>query len=340
MNEFPAISVVAIGRNEGPRLVRCLQSIRDSNYPSDRLEVIYVDTNSTDDSCDAAEKLGAKVVRIKPERPSAATARNAGCRAARHDLIHFFDGDTVVNPSWFKKAAKAMSDPAVACVFGRREEVAARATIYNFWAHHGWHVSPGPAEHCAGDALFRRDVLEKAGGFDEKLIAGEEPDLCYRIRSEQKLTILAIDEPMTLHDMGMTRFRQFWRRSVRTGHAFAEVGGRHRGMVRWRKARWRNLFYAIATPVSLVLSLSFSSVWPLAIWLFWVATAWVRNAVRARARVGSFADALRYSASHYITKTPEAVGQIIYWFRAAFRREPQRLIEYRTPQAGPPKGSA
>lgn len=325
----PPISVVVIGRNEGDRLVRCLKSVRAANYPTERIELIYVDSNSTDDSCSSAERIGAKVVRLEPQCLCAAAARNVGLRAAKHDLIHFLDGDTIIDTQWLGKAVTSIADPAVACVFGRREEIAPEASVYNFWAHHDWYVPPGPAENCAGDALFRREVLEHAGGFDETLIAGEEPDLCYRIRRDQVLTILSLDAPMTKHDISMTRFGQYWNRCMRTGHAYAEVGGRHSGMRRWRIARWRNLGYAVGTPTAVVVSLVLWTVLPLLIWVVWIVAAWIRNAVRLRRRVGTLRGALLYSSHHYIAKLPAALGQCSYWLRSLLKDKPQRLIEYR-----------
>lgn len=334
MNEqLPGISVVAIGRNEGQRLVRCLESVMASDYPADRVELIYVDSDSTDDSCEAAAKLGARVIRIKPERPCAAIGRNAGFRVAKHDLVQFLDGDTILNKNWFRRAVQEISNPTIACVFGHREEMATDDTIFNFWAHHDWYVPPGFADSCAGDVLFRREVLEKAEGYDETLIAGEEPDLCYRIRTQQGLKVLSLDEPMTLHDMGMTRWRQYWRRCMRTGHAYAEVGRRHQGMQRWRRARWRNMFYALGTPVAIVCSLITWSIWPVTVWFGLVFVAMVRNALRMKSRLGSFSHAMSYSLHHYLTKTPAAVGQCVFWIRSALNRGPQRLIEYRTQQA-------
>lgn len=328
--DLPDVSVVVIGRNEGPRLVRCLQSVRDAEYPQDRLELIYVDTNSTDDSCCQAEMLGAKVIRIDPQRPTAAAARNAGWLAARHPLIQFLDGDTILNRSWLRHGVSAIKPENIACVFGRRDEMAVDASIYNFWAHYDWYVPPGPADSCAGDALFRRQALERASGYDEGLIAGEEPDLCFRIRNRQQLLILSLDCPMTLHDMNMTRFSQYWKRCMRTGHAYAEVGGRHRQMTRWRRNRVRNFFYAVGTPLAGVLALSFWTPWPVIAWLALVGLAATRNAIRLRPRLGGWKKALLYSAHHYLAKTPTAIGQCTYSFRKMFRRDPQRLIEYRS----------
>lgn len=326
----PPISVVVIGRNEGQRLTRCLESVRAADYPADVVQLIYVDTDSTDDSCERAQRLGATVVQIHPERPSAAAGRNAGLRAATSELVQFLDGDTILDRGWLKKAVGALRDSTLAGVFGRREEMAKDATIYNFWAHHDWYGSPGPAASCGGDVLFRKSALDAVGGYDESLIAGEEMDLCHRIRAKTGLGMYAVDASMTLHDMNMTRWRQYWRRCVRTGHAYAEVGGRYADLHRWRRARWRNLAYALATPVAVVASLAAWSPWPVVVWIALVGAAWIRNAWRMRSRLGSLGDALRYSASHYLAKTPTAIGQCSYWFRTAFKKPPQRLIEYRT----------
>ncbi|MGB2988244.1 MAG: glycosyltransferase [Phycisphaerae bacterium] len=329
-SELPRISIVVIGRNEGERLVRCLESVRVADYPRDKVELIYVDTDSSDGSCVAAEKLGAKVIRIRPERPSAAAARNAGLRAASHELLHFLDGDAILDRGWLKKAVAAFADSEVACVFGRVEELSPTATVYNFWAHHDWHVSPGRTEACGGIAFFRRGALLKAGGYDESLIAGEERDLCVRLTRDQHVAIVCLDEPMALHDINMTRFRQYWRRCVRTGHAYAEIARRHPGVQSWRRARWRNLFYALGTPLSLGLSLGLWVPWPIAAWLAFVVLAVLRNALRLRRRVGTLGGALGYSSHHYLAKTPIALGQCAYWLRSALSRKPQSLIEYRT----------
>ncbi len=327
--KLPNISIVIIGRNEGDRLLRCIESVSASDYDRDRLDIIYVDTNSTDDSCASALKLGARVVEIQPKRPSAAAGRNAGWKVATYDLVQFLDGDTILNPGWLRKAVDTIHDPTVACVFGRREEMAPQATIYNFWAHHDWFNAPGDVTSCGGDTMFRKEVLQRAGGYDEGLIAGEECDLCFRIRSQQSLRIVCLDEPMTLHDMNMTRFSEYWRRCTRTGHAYAEVGGRYPSLESWRKACWRNVIHSAAPLIAIAVSLTLWRTWPMAIWLALLATAMIRNAVRLKPRVGTWNGALAYSAHHYLAKLPIAVGQIGYWIRSAIGKSPQPLIEYR-----------
>ncbi|HNC45393.1 MAG TPA: glycosyltransferase family A protein, partial [Acidobacteriota bacterium] len=75
------LTVVVIGRNEGPRLVRCLESIHRANLSQfGAVEVIYVDSDSTDESVSRAKQLGATVEVVHPTRPTAALGRNAGWR--------------------------------------------------------------------------------------------------------------------------------------------------------------------------------------------------------------------------------------------------------------------
>src|ERR1700733_8869724 len=65
--------VVVIGRNEGQRLITCLQSL------SDATAVIYVDSNSTDGSVKAAQDRNINIIELDLSVPfTAARARNAG----------------------------------------------------------------------------------------------------------------------------------------------------------------------------------------------------------------------------------------------------------------------
>lgn len=69
--------------------------------------------------------------------------------------------------------------------------------------------------------MMRTDALAAVGGYRATLIAGEEPELCVRLR-QRGWKIYRLDHEMTLHDAAMTRFSQWWRRTVRGGHAYAE----------------------------------------------------------------------------------------------------------------------
>ena len=212
----PAISVVVIGRNEGQRLARCLESIRlIRGFDGESIEIIYVDSASKDGSPELASTYGAEVIIVHAERPTAALGRNAGWRAAKSEFVLFLDGDTVLHPDFVKAALEPMlQDASIVAVWGHRREIHPEVSIYNRILDLDWVYAPGIAEFCGGDVLMRRRALEEVGGYDNELIAGEEPEMCRRMRA-RGYRILHIDHPMTGHDLQMTRLSQYWKRATR-----------------------------------------------------------------------------------------------------------------------------
>lgn len=85
------LSVVVIGRNEGTRLERCLASIASMQRVGFEVEVIYVDSSSTDQSLAVAGRAGARTIAITQGRTTAALGRNAGWRSTQGSVILFLD---------------------------------------------------------------------------------------------------------------------------------------------------------------------------------------------------------------------------------------------------------
>lgn len=216
---------VVIGRNEGARLLICLRSLR----PHVR-RLIYVDSGSQDQSVEAARELGAEVVELDMSVPfTAARARNAGFAQLGDatDLVQFVDGDCEVDPDWIPAAKQFLAThPNVAVVCGRRRERHPEQSIYNRLCDAEWDTPTGEAKACGGDALMRAAALRAVCGYRDDLIAGEEPEMCLRLR-QQGWKIWRLDHEMTLHDAQMLKFSQWWKRSRRAGHAFAEGAALH-----------------------------------------------------------------------------------------------------------------
>lgn len=329
----PALSVVVIGRNEGQRLTACLQSVRDMDPVAGGVEILYVDSASSDDSVARAEALGVRVIRIQPQRPTAAIGRNVGWRAARAPLILFLDGDTLLDPLFVSRAWSAFDDPRVAGVCGNRWESRPRDSFYNRVLDLDWRGPAGDVEYCGGDALMRRAVLERVGGFDETLIAGEEPDLWRRIRA-LGYTGLRLDMAMTSHDLAMTRWSQYWSRATRTGHAYAEVSARYRdtALPLWSRTARRNRIHAMLLLGSLALSalasLARLSPWPLLLWLLLLLAVVSRTAWRQRWRGADPWTLLLYGLHSHLQQIPIFIGQLGY-DRAQRLGRRQGLIEYK-----------
>lgn len=214
--------VVAIGRNEGERLRQCLQSIAGKVSG-----VVYVDSGSTDESVALARSMGVLVKELDMSVPfTAARARNAGfahlLESFPHlDYVQFVDGDCEVVTGWIEKASGFLDQHSeVAVVCGRRRERYPQKSIYNALCDIEWDTPLGEVRSCGGDALMRADSIKAVGGFRQDMIAGEEPELCVRLRALGG-RIWRLGEEMTLHDAAMTRFGQWWQRSKRAGYAFA-----------------------------------------------------------------------------------------------------------------------
>jgi len=329
------VSVVVIGRNEGERLRRCLESIAQMNHPTFNFEILYVDSGSTDNSIALAKELGATVIALHPERPSAALGRNAGWRAALGETILFLDGDTILNPDFVSAALLRLADPEVAVVWGHRRELYPQKSIYIRVLDLDWIYAPGFTLYCGGDALFRHSVLAATGGFDETLIAGEEPELCRRIAA-LGFKILHIDHPMTGHDLAITRWRQYWKRSTRAGHAYAEVSQRldASGQTFWadevRRNRNRALTLIALCLLGLLGSILLRSLWPaLAVLLFFTAIS-LRSALKARWKSSDPLTLFLYGIHSHLQQIPIYYGQLQYrWNRRKGKRV--RLLEYKQP---------
>ncbi len=329
----PLVSVVVIGRNESQRLAACLNSVKDIINPGGEIELIYVDSNSQDGSPELAERLGAKVLRVQPQRPCAAIGRNAGWRAATAPYILFLDGDTLLHPEFLQMALQTMNDPGVAVVWGHRREISPEHSLYNRVLDLDWIYPPGVSEFCGGDALMRRDVLEQVGGFSEDLIAGEEPELCQRIRAKGNI-ILHIDQPMTRHDLAITRFQAYWKRALRAGHAYAEVSQRMKATAfpLWMRECQRNAIHATVLIMlllgAIILSVITGDILPCVGLVFGYTFLILRSAYKARWKKSQPLTLLLYGIHSHFQQIPIAVGQLSYWYHR-FRNQQQGLIEYK-----------
>jgi hypothetical protein len=191
-------------------------------------------------------------------------------------------------------------------------------------------------EFCGGDALFTRKALAESSGFDESLIAGEEPELCRRLRA-LGYGILHIDAPMTGHDLQITRWVQYWRRATRAGHAYAEVSERFRGSEDpfWTHDRRRNVmrggFWLASLAVALAASLRYG-LFPLLGWSGILSLMTLRSAWKARWKSKDRWAVLLYGLHSHLQQVPILIGQMQYEMTKG-RRKTRKLIEYKERRA-------
>lgn len=322
------LAVVVIGRNEGARLRVCLSSV---NAQAGSAIVVYVDSGSTDDSVALANSLGCEVVSLNMSTPfTAARARNEGFARARQlrpdvALVQFVDGDCELARGWLGVAAEfLLQHPTVAVVAGRLRERFPERSIYNRLCDYEWNASEGEARSCGGIALFRVSAFADVQGFRERLIAGEEPELCVRLRAKG-WRIWRLGDAMALHDANMLHFSQWWTRSKRAGYAFAEGAWLHgTGPTRhYVGERRRATVWGLLIPALIAIAACLS---PLALGLLLV---YPLQILRLATRLG-LRDHFSWSRSFFLTlsKFPESLGVLkFYWNK--HRGHVGGLIEYK-----------
>ncbi|QDU70710.1 glycosyltransferase family A protein [Mucisphaera calidilacus] len=334
------VGVVVIGRNEGLRLERCLNSLKNQGIS----RLVYVDSGSTDNSVAFARSLDYDVHELDTTRPfTMARGRNAGFDhlTQQHpelQYVQFVDGDCEVESGWIETAIATLDDePKLAAVAGLRRERHPEASVYNRLADIEWNQPPGLVRAVGGDFMVRREAFEQAGGFNAAMIAGEEAEMFLRIRFHDWL-IRRVSRPMTIHDANMTRLAQWWRRTRRTGHAYAESVALHGGPPEYLHLRdvVRILLWALLIPVLLLGSLALAALVHPAWWLAAAALVglhalvYVRiaRAIRDEQRRPQWA----YARYVMLGKYPEFLGILTYLINR-LRGKATPIIEYHRPPA-------
>lgn len=328
-----SIGFVIIGRNEGQRFVRCLNSVKDQVSAPDR--IVYVDSGSTDGSPEFASSAGVSVISLDLSQPfTMARGRNVGLEYLLNqypnlEYIQFIDGDCELVSGWIEQAVQAIeADSNIAIVCGRRRERFPEATIYNQLIDMEWNTPIGTAAFCGGDALIRTNALQKVNGYRSDLICGEEPEMCIRLR-HLGWTIQRIDADMTLHDAAVSLFSQWWKRSVRYGWSVAEGKLLHgnppeKYMIKESFSGW---FWGLVLPFIVVGAFVKAPELGLLLMSFYIVSAIRIYQYRYQIGDGIF-HSLLYSVFCIVSKFPQVIGQIKYQLNR-WEGKQAKIIEYK-----------
>ncbi|WP_255360167.1 glycosyltransferase family 2 protein [Erythrobacter sp. QSSC1-22B] len=308
-----------MGRNEGERLKRCLRSIPE------HLAAVYVDSELTDGSVQYAQGGGVEVVQLDLTIPfTAARASNAGLhrlleQASNLAFVHFVGGDCELEPPWLSEAINFLDcNVTAAAVCARRRERYPGASFYNKICDREWGTPIGEAEACGGAALFRLSALRQCGFVDPSLIAGEEPELCYRLR-EGGWRIWCIDQEMTIHNADLLHFSQWWKRAVPSGLGYAQVwhkAAKFPSLGLYLREIFRVFAWTLGLPIlGVLLAIFFGPIYLLsvpALWLLQFARLAWRNglAVSFHPLIGKAAEctgALRYLLGYVMLRPLKAI---------------------------------
>src|SRR4051794_11304821 len=234
---WPSVSVVMPVRDEGRHLAASVSRILGQQYDGE-LELVIALAPSKDSTDQVASELAAADGRIRLVRnPCGKTPAglNAAVRAASHDIIVRVDGHGLLLPGYVERAVLLLEATGAANVGGRMdavgvtgfEQAVARAYSSRVGLGGGsFHVggAEGPVESVYL-GVFRREVLERLGGFDEHYQRAQDWELNHRIRQAGETVWFSPDLAVTYRPRSswMELARQFfhtgrWRREVIRRH--------------------------------------------------------------------------------------------------------------------------
>ena len=199
------LSVVLITKNQAWNVSRLIESVLEAISPLSSTQVTLVDSASTDETVELAQRYPISILRLRAGQPlSPAIGRYVGYKHAKGEYILFLDGDTRLVPGWLPLALRTLQENQRAgAVTGRVINLPTSAVAEEptpllenlleaprevLWGSYGG----------GGAALYRHSVLEQVGTFNPYLCSDEEPELGLRIR-QAGYRFLGLDYPIVRH---------------------------------------------------------------------------------------------------------------------------------------------
>ena len=201
MKRLPITSIIIVNYNGKKYLKDCFSSILKQTYPQDKIEIIMVDNNSTDDSIALVTKSYPSIKVIKNGDNNYCKANNLGFKKSKGELIIFLNNDTIVKKDWLINLTKvALTHPEAGAVGSKilLEDSRINSTGHREQPHY-YYADEGFKENdmkqydskkevesvCGCSVMYKKSCLEDIGGFDEDFIMYCE-DVDMSIRCKKK----------------------------------------------------------------------------------------------------------------------------------------------------------
>lgn len=270
------VSIIVPTKNNGDILEKCLASIKNLDYPNEDYEVIIVDGHSTDRTVEIAKKYGCKIA--YEDVGTRGGACNIGVKTAKGEYIMFTDADCVVPKDWLRSLIKHFNNEKVACVGGPNitpeddtEFAKCVGVVLSFLSKPGSRYGLNIDKvietfHNSGcNVAYRKNAIEEAGWFNEKLITCEDEELDYRIK-EKGHKILYTPHAKVYHYR-----RPTWKKFYKQAYKYA-VGRMQAIKLHWKTGKWYHwIVPALILLIVVLFALSFlNPVFPLIAFLILV----------------------------------------------------------------------
>lgn len=197
-DEHPLTTIIMPIRNEAAFIRRSLAAVLAQDYPADRLEIIVADGMSDDGTRGIIHELQQEHPNLRlVDNPAriVPTGLNAAIRQARGDIIVRIDGHALVPPDYVSTCVHWLHETGADCVGGAVESVGqgyigqaialAMSSPFGVGGS-GFRVAAPDARPTLTDTVpfgaYRRQVFQRIGGFDEKMVRHQDYQFCYRLR--------------------------------------------------------------------------------------------------------------------------------------------------------------
>jgi glycosyltransferase involved in cell wall biosynthesis len=246
------VSVIIPVYNNERTLGACLRALGATSLPRDQYEIITVDDGSTDTSLDVAQRFGARSVR--QAHKGAPAARNTGARAAHGPWIAFTDADCLPSRNWLRFLLDRVSknrSPVAWGAAGKTVGHASRSAAARFVDMTGGldaetylrHPRYPWAPTC--NVIYRREVFESLGGFDDRYANYEYCDLHLRVRRAAAAEFRYEPRAIVLHQH-RSSWRAYWHQQYGYGRGFGQLIWHHRDQFHWTTGRELKAWLRIA----------------------------------------------------------------------------------------------
>lgn len=290
------LSVVIIAKNEERNIQRGIESILEATISFNNVEIVLVDSISTDKTIEIAQKYPIKIIQLDPNffiSPSA--GRFIGLKYTSGEFIYFLDGDMHLDKSWFETALPIIEkNPSLAGIAGKCHEITFDNNFKNIKSEDEDRFNVGnqvhKVRHLGQSVLYRRSALEKVGGFNPYLANEEELELGLRL-SSAGYELQRIPVPMTIHytkyysnenPSGLTlrQIKRDWAlgRYIALGQVLALLWN-NPFLTEYLKLYWKALLFVVVYFVGLLslFNLSFFLIWFMLLNLFLGLRAFVKK---------------------------------------------------------------
>lgn len=249
----PRITVIVPVYNEEKTLSLCLDSLMNLDFPKEHLEIIVVDNNSTDATKDIARRYPVKYV-FESERGRGA-AKNKGIKESGNELIAFIDADCIADKAWLRNIIKVFTSKSIAGCGGRILSYKPQSPLEKYYELKG--IFSKENKFCmrelflptigAANAVYRRDVLEEVGLFDNSFIANEDVDLTWKVYL--KGCLLSYAPEAIVYHKNIHRLTAFFRKHFESGYTYSYLLQKYAGLIKKSLVGyddWLNLFFQLS----------------------------------------------------------------------------------------------